>query len=79
MPQRTTPKPVDAANRLCVRTAADSMSFLSVGVLPSIDSARAYAPLFADFSGTMLPSDSSGELTTGVRLLTFPVVTVVVA
>ena len=69
--------PIDAKSRLCIRFAASCTKFLLVDVLSSIDSAETAVPLFADFPGNMLPSDSSGETTTGVRLVTFPVASAV--
>ena len=45
---------------------------LSEESLSSIDSAGGCATLFANFSGTMLPSDSPGALADGLRRLAFP-------
>ncbi len=57
------PDPVHSTRtfRLCIRLAASYPGFLLAGVLSSIDSAGMTIPLFANFPGTMLPSDSSGE------------------
>ncbi len=69
---RTQSNPIDAKSRLCIRLAASCSGFLLAGALPSIDSAETTVPLFADFPGTMLPSDSS-ENNNRLWLLTFPV------
>ncbi len=54
--------------------------WVPLGQRPSLHQLRwTTAPLFVNFSGTILLSDSSGEPTTGVRLLTFPVVSAMAA
>ena len=54
---RTPSRPIDAATRPCVRTAAVFMVFPLVNALPSTCSAKVFTSLFAGFSGTMLLSD----------------------
>ena len=68
---RTTANRIDAAARLCVRTAAAWRLFPLGRALPSTSSAGSHLPLFGRFFGTMARSDSSLACMFSVRLLTF--------
>ena len=68
---RTPSRPIDAATRPCVRTAAVFMVFPLVNALPSTCSAKVFTSLFAGFSGTMLLSDFREPFMPVVRNFSF--------
>ncbi len=69
--RRTTANRIDAAARLCVRTAAACRLFPLGRALPSTSSAGSHLPLFGRFFGTRARSDFSPACMFSVRLVAF--------